>query len=131
MFRLGMGAAALPLVGLFTRGLAGLTKRIGPAYALLLRLWIAAGLAAIALGGVQGLSNTPLNRMRFRRGPFPPGLAEIILPKKNRFTAVCAGAAGKVLELRAAMSMARLWRDRGKAQQARELRIARILIPPS
>ena len=56
MFRPGMGAAALPLVGLFTRGLAGLTKRIGPAYALLLRLWISAGLAAIALGGVQGLS---------------------------------------------------------------------------
>ena len=57
MFRPGMGAAALPLVGLFTRGFAGLTKRIGPAYALLLRLWIAAGLAAIALGGVQRLSN--------------------------------------------------------------------------
>jgi NADH dehydrogenase FAD-containing subunit/uncharacterized membrane protein YphA (DoxX/SURF4 family) len=56
MFRPGMGAAALPLVGLFNRGLAGLTKHIGPAYALLLRLWIAAGLAAIALGGVQGLS---------------------------------------------------------------------------
>ena len=58
MFRPGVGTAALPLVGLFSRGLAGLTKRIGPVYALLLRLWIAAGLAAIALGGVKGLSNT-------------------------------------------------------------------------
>jgi NADH dehydrogenase FAD-containing subunit/uncharacterized membrane protein YphA (DoxX/SURF4 family) len=57
MFRPGLGTAALPLVGLFSRGLAGLTKRIGPVYALLLRLWIAAGLAAIALGGVKGLSN--------------------------------------------------------------------------
>jgi NADH dehydrogenase FAD-containing subunit/uncharacterized membrane protein YphA (DoxX/SURF4 family) len=57
MFRPGVGTAALPLVGLFSRGLAGLTKRIGPVYALSLRLWIAAGLAAIALGGVKGLSN--------------------------------------------------------------------------
>jgi NADH dehydrogenase/putative oxidoreductase len=57
MFRPGMGAAALPFVGLFTRWLAGLTKRIGPAYALLLRLWIAAGLAVVTLGGVKGLSN--------------------------------------------------------------------------
>jgi NADH dehydrogenase FAD-containing subunit/uncharacterized membrane protein YphA (DoxX/SURF4 family) len=57
MFRPGMGAAALPLVGLVDRGLAGLTRRIGPAYAFLLRLWIAAGLAAIALGGVKGLTN--------------------------------------------------------------------------
>jgi NADH dehydrogenase FAD-containing subunit/uncharacterized membrane protein YphA (DoxX/SURF4 family) len=57
MFRPGVSTAALPLVGLFSRGLAGLTKRIGPVYALLLRLWIAAGLAAIALGGVKGLSN--------------------------------------------------------------------------
>ncbi|MFY9768631.1 MAG: FAD-dependent oxidoreductase, partial [Xanthobacteraceae bacterium] len=57
MFRPGMGTVALPFVGLFTRGLAGLTKRFGPVYALLLRLWIAAGLAAIALGGVKGLSN--------------------------------------------------------------------------
>jgi NADH dehydrogenase/putative oxidoreductase len=56
MFRPGIGTAALPLVGLFSRGLTGLTKRIGPVYALLLRLWIASGLAAIALGGVQGLS---------------------------------------------------------------------------
>jgi hypothetical protein len=52
-----MGAAALPLVGLVSRGLTGLTRRIGPAYAFLLRLWIAAGLAAIALGGVKGLTN--------------------------------------------------------------------------
>jgi NADH dehydrogenase FAD-containing subunit len=37
--------------------LAGLTRRIGPAYAFLLRLWIAAGLAAIALGGAKGLTN--------------------------------------------------------------------------
>ena len=57
MFRPGMGAAALPLVGLVNRGLAGLTRRIGPAYAFLLRLWIAAGLAAIALGGAKGLTN--------------------------------------------------------------------------
>src|SRR6516225_6392783 len=45
MFRPGMSTVALPFVGLFTRGLAGLTKRIGPVYAFLLRLWIAAGLA--------------------------------------------------------------------------------------
>jgi NADH dehydrogenase FAD-containing subunit/uncharacterized membrane protein YphA (DoxX/SURF4 family) len=57
MFRPGIGTAALPLVDLFSRGLTSLTKRIGPAYTLLLRLWIAAGLAAIALGGVKGLSN--------------------------------------------------------------------------
>jgi hypothetical protein len=57
MFRPGIGTAALPFVGLFTRGLAGLTKRIGPAYASLLRLWIAAGLAVIAFGGVKGVSN--------------------------------------------------------------------------
>ncbi|MFZ2080321.1 MAG: DoxX family membrane protein, partial [Xanthobacteraceae bacterium] len=57
MFRPGMGTAALPFVGLFTRGLAGLTKRVGPTYALMLRLWIAAGLAVIALGGVKGVSN--------------------------------------------------------------------------
>jgi NADH dehydrogenase FAD-containing subunit/uncharacterized membrane protein YphA (DoxX/SURF4 family) len=57
MFRPGIGTAALPLVGLFSRGLTGVTKRIGPVYALLLRLWIAAGLAAIALGGVKGLGN--------------------------------------------------------------------------
>src|SRR6516162_5679398 len=43
MFRPGIGAAALPLVGLVSRGLAGLTRRIGPFYALVLRLWIAAG----------------------------------------------------------------------------------------
>jgi putative oxidoreductase len=57
MFRPGIGTAALPFVGLVSRGLAGLTKRIGPVYTLLLRLWIAAGLAAIGLGGVKGLSN--------------------------------------------------------------------------
>ena len=57
MFRPGMGTTALPFVGLFARGLAGLTKRIGPVYDLLLRLWIAAGLAVIALGGVKGVSN--------------------------------------------------------------------------
>src|SRR5215468_1964474 len=57
MFRPGMGTVALPFVGLFTRGLAALTKRIGPVYAFLLRLWIAAGLAVIALGGVKGVSN--------------------------------------------------------------------------
>src|SRR5215469_7879059 len=57
MFRPGVGTAALPFAGLFTRGLAGFTNRIGPAYAFLLRLWIAAGLAVIALGGVKGVSN--------------------------------------------------------------------------
>src|SRR6201981_1577660 len=57
MFRPGTGTVALPLVCLFSRGWPALPKRIGPVYALLLRLWIAAGLAAIALGGVKGLSN--------------------------------------------------------------------------
>jgi putative oxidoreductase len=57
MFRPGIGAAALPLVGLVSRGLAGLTRHIGPFYVFLLRLWIAAGLAAIALGGAKGLTN--------------------------------------------------------------------------
>jgi NADH dehydrogenase FAD-containing subunit/uncharacterized membrane protein YphA (DoxX/SURF4 family) len=57
MFRPGMGTSALPLVGLFSRVLTGLTKRIGPVYALLLRLWIAAGIAAVALGGAKGLSH--------------------------------------------------------------------------
>jgi hypothetical protein len=33
----------------------------------------------------------------------------------------CASATSKILELRAAMSMARLWRDQGKPQQARAL----------
>src|SRR6516165_9798445 len=33
MFRPGIGAAALPLVGLVSRGLAGLTRHIGPFYA--------------------------------------------------------------------------------------------------
>ena len=64
MFRPGMGAAALPLVGLVSRSLVSLTRRIGPFYALLLRLWIAAGLAAIALGEVKGLTNM-----------FPAGMA--------------------------------------------------------
>jgi predicted ATPase len=32
-----------------------------------------------------------------------------------------APAASKILELRAAMSLARLWRDQGKVKQAREL----------
>ena len=57
MFRPGVGAAALPLAGLASRLLAGLTKHLGPAYALLLRLWIAAGPAAVALGGVTGLTD--------------------------------------------------------------------------
>jgi NADH dehydrogenase FAD-containing subunit/uncharacterized membrane protein YphA (DoxX/SURF4 family) len=57
MFRPGLDAAALPLVGLVNRGLTGLTRRFGPFYALLLRLWIAAGLAAIAVGGVKGLTS--------------------------------------------------------------------------
>ena len=39
------GAAAVGVAG---RWLADVTRRLGPAYALLLRLWIAAGLAAIA-----------------------------------------------------------------------------------
>jgi putative oxidoreductase len=57
MFRPGLGAAALPLVGLASRGLAALTARLGPVYVLLLRLWIATAPAAIAVGGVKGLSN--------------------------------------------------------------------------
>jgi NADH dehydrogenase FAD-containing subunit/uncharacterized membrane protein YphA (DoxX/SURF4 family) len=86
MFRPGMGAAALPLVGLVGRGLAGLTGRIGPFYALLLRLWIAAGLAAIALGGAKGLTNmlptgmaTPM-AMAMERLPQMPGIAAGIAP---------------------------------------------------
>ena len=79
MFRPGMGAAALPLVGLVNRGLAGLTRRIGPAYAFLLRLWIAAGLAAIALGGVKGLTNmlpaTMATPMAMAWLPQMPGMA--------------------------------------------------------
>jgi predicted ATPase len=34
---------------------------------------------------------------------------------------VSGGQKAKMLELRAAMSLARLWRDQGKVQQAREL----------
>ncbi len=55
MFRPGVGAAALPLAGPAVRALAALTRRFGPLYALLLRLWIAAAPAAIALGGAEGL----------------------------------------------------------------------------
>ncbi len=39
----------------------------------------------------------------------------------ERALAVARGQRAKSWELRAAMSMARLWRDRGKRQQAREL----------
>src|SRR6516165_9028352 len=84
MFRPGIGAAALPLVGLVSRGLAGLTRHIGPFYAFLLRLWIAAGLAAIALGGVKGLTNmlpasmaTPMTMAWL---PQMPGMAAGIAP---------------------------------------------------
>ncbi|MDQ2801593.1 MAG: FAD-dependent oxidoreductase, partial [Pseudomonadota bacterium] len=56
MFRPGVGAAALPLVGSADRALAALTERFGSVYALLLRLWIAAGPAAVALGGAEGLN---------------------------------------------------------------------------
>jgi putative oxidoreductase len=86
MFRPGMGAAALPLVGLVSRGLAGLTRRIGPFYALLLRLWIAGGLAAIALGEANGLTNmlptgmaTPM-AMAMAWLPQMPGMAAGITP---------------------------------------------------
>ena len=34
---------------------------------------------------------------------------------------VASGQQAKLLELRASMSLARLWRDQGKVQQAREL----------
>ena len=56
MFRPGVGAAALPLVGSASRALTGLSERFGSIYALLLRLWIAAGPAATALGGADGLN---------------------------------------------------------------------------
>ena len=39
----------------------------------------------------------------------------------ERALAVARGQQAKSWELRAAMSMARLWRDQGKRQQAREL----------
>ena len=84
MFRPGMGAAALPLIGLVSRGLAGLTRRIGPAYAFLLRLWIAAGLAAIALGGVKGLTNmlpaSMATPMAMAWLPQMPGMAAGLAP---------------------------------------------------
>ena len=84
MFRPGIGAAALPLVGLVSRGLAGLTRHIGPFYAFLLRLWIAAGLAAIALGGVKGLTNmlptSMATPMAMAWLPQMPGMAAGIAP---------------------------------------------------
>src|SRR6516165_1011917 len=84
MFRPGVGAAALPLVGLVSRGLAGVTQRIGPVYAFLLRLWIAAGLAAIALGGVKGLTNmlpaSMATPMAMGWLPQMPGMAAGIAP---------------------------------------------------
>ena len=67
MFRTGMGTAALPLVGLFNRGLTGLTKRIGPVYASLFRLWMAVGLAVIALGRVKEPSNMSPPAWRHQR----------------------------------------------------------------
>ena len=39
----------------------------------------------------------------------------------RRALEVSGGQRAKLLELRASMSLARLWRDQGKAQQAREL----------
>ncbi|MFZ0151562.1 MAG: NAD(P)/FAD-dependent oxidoreductase [Xanthobacteraceae bacterium] len=92
MFRPGMGTAALPLVGLFSRGLNGLTKRIGPVYALLLRLWIAAGLAAIALGGVKGLSNM-----------LPAGMAASAMAWLPQMSGMAAGLAGWALLTLAAL----------------------------
>src|SRR5262249_25449697 len=84
MFRPGIGAAALPVVGLVSRGLAGLTRHIGPFYAFLLRLWIAAGLAAIALGGVKGLTNmlptSMATPMAMAWLPQMPGMAAGIAP---------------------------------------------------
>src|SRR5215470_11602660 len=84
MFRPGIGAAALPLVGLVSRGLAGLTRHIGPFYAFLLRLWIAAGLAAIALGGAKGLTNmlptSMATPMAMAWLPQMPGMAAGIAP---------------------------------------------------
>src|ERR1700756_7239 len=77
MFRPGMGAAALPLVGLVSRGLAGLTRRIGPAYAFLLRLWIAAGLVALALDGVPASMATPTAMAWL---PQMPGMAAGLAP---------------------------------------------------
>jgi NADH dehydrogenase FAD-containing subunit/uncharacterized membrane protein YphA (DoxX/SURF4 family) len=84
MFRPGLDAAALPLVGLVNRGLTGLTRRFGPFYALLLRLWIAAGLAAIAVGGVKGLTSMLPTSMALPMAmpwlPQMPGMAPGIAP---------------------------------------------------
>ncbi len=55
MFRPGVRAAALPLAGAAVRALATVSRRFGPVYALMLRLWIAAAPAAIALGAAEGL----------------------------------------------------------------------------
>jgi NADH dehydrogenase/putative oxidoreductase len=92
MFRPGMGTAALPLVGLFSRGFTGLTRRIGPVYALLLRLWIAAGLAAIALGGVKGLSNM-----------LPAGMATSAMAWLPQMSGTAAGLAPWALSTLAAL----------------------------
>jgi predicted ATPase len=59
-----------------------------------------------------------------------PGEIALLSPKPNRATAeayferaldVARKQQAKSWELRATMSMARLWRDRGKRDQAREL----------
>jgi predicted ATPase len=45
-----------------------------------------------------------------------------VSPRSHTAEAVCtAGASRRYLELRAAMSLARLWRDQGKRKEAREL----------
>ncbi|MBO0718186.1 MAG: FAD-dependent oxidoreductase, partial [Rhizobiales bacterium] len=92
MFRPGMGTAALPLVGLFNRTLTDLTERIGPVYALLLRVWIAAGLAAIALGGVQDLSNK-----------LPAGMAASAMTWLPQMSGMAAGMASWALLTLAAL----------------------------
>jgi NADH dehydrogenase FAD-containing subunit/uncharacterized membrane protein YphA (DoxX/SURF4 family) len=82
MFRPGMGTAALPIVGFFSRLLTDFSKRIGPVYALLLRMWIAAGLAAIALGGVKGLSSM-----------LPPGMATSAMALLPQMSGMATGLA--------------------------------------
>ena len=56
MFRPGIDASALPLVRSVAHAFAGLTRRVGPAYRVALRLWIAAAPAGLALAEF-GISN--------------------------------------------------------------------------
>ena len=79
---------------------------------------------ALALAGATGehWSDAFLHRIRgeilLKRDPANPAAAE-----EAFFTAIAVAQQQKArsFELRAAMSMARLWRDQGKPQQARDL----------